>query len=226
MPDNGAVYQPTTVGYSYDTGVGGFLGIASISRHKFNVRKWLEWAIASVGLALCAAGLLMSVTYLASGSQSINDPESVVAAGNCANGTTTTTTTSTSTTTNEEEEESHPTLVRKGQDGRDRSGVGTIAVAASLTIIGLCLAFIWSWLRFFRKTESLRNEPSGGGGQYGPVLTEVPSHPKPKLQGVNLHQESAASALSDQEEETRTLMQEPAIFNTDRNNVNENQHPA
>lgn len=66
MPDSGAVYQPTTVGYSYDTGVRGFLGVGSVSRHKFSVKKWLEWALLSAAVSIFAAGLLVTIIDLAS----------------------------------------------------------------------------------------------------------------------------------------------------------------
>lgn len=45
----------------------------------------------------------------------------------------------------------------------------------------------------------------GSTSQYGPVLTEVPSQMMPSKVTNNTH-ETRAVALSDQEEETRTLM--------------------
>lgn len=64
----------------------------------------------------------------------------------------------------------------------------------------------------------------GSPSQYGPVLTEVPSHPK--IKQANNHEAVAASTLSDQEEETRTLMQEGPTFSPSSNNADQNQHPG
>lgn len=71
MPDSAAVYQPTTVGYMYDTGVDGTeggVGLGSgagirsgfsriIFRHKVSTRKWLEWVLLSVAICATVAGL-------------------------------------------------------------------------------------------------------------------------------------------------------------------------
>lgn len=66
MPDSEAVYQPTTVGYSYEHGgdvndVNGAARIRSgfsriIYRHKVSTRKWFEWVLLSVGLCATIAG--------------------------------------------------------------------------------------------------------------------------------------------------------------------------
>ena len=65
MPESEAVYQPTTVGYTYDaggdandTGNGirnGFSRI--IFRHKVSTRKWAEWVLLSVAICASVAGL-------------------------------------------------------------------------------------------------------------------------------------------------------------------------
>lgn len=83
MPDSGAVYQPTTVGYTYDsggdgTGGGGGGGLRHgfwriMSRHKLSSRKWLEWVLLSVALCFFVAGLttmLVSLVCADSSSQS------------------------------------------------------------------------------------------------------------------------------------------------------------
>lgn len=66
MPDSGAVYQPTTVGYTYDSGGDGTGGGGNglrhgfwriMSRHKLSSRKWLEWVLLSVGLCFFVGGL-------------------------------------------------------------------------------------------------------------------------------------------------------------------------
>lgn len=65
MPDSGAVYQPTTVGYTYDSGGDGAGGGGSlrsgfwriISRHKLSSRKWFEWVLLSIALLFFIAGL-------------------------------------------------------------------------------------------------------------------------------------------------------------------------
>lgn len=74
MPDSGAVYQPTTVGYTYDTGgngAGGGGGLRSgfwriISRHKLSSRRWLEWVLFSVALSFFVAGLTTMLVNLVS----------------------------------------------------------------------------------------------------------------------------------------------------------------
>lgn len=74
MPDSGAVYQPTTVGYTYDSGgdgTGSAGGIRSgfwriASRHKINSRKWLEWTLLSVGLSFFVVGLTTMLVSLVS----------------------------------------------------------------------------------------------------------------------------------------------------------------
>lgn len=74
MPDSGAVYQPTTVGYTYDSGgdgAGGGGGLRSgfwriISRHKLSSRKWFEWVLFSVALSFFIAGLTTMLVSLVS----------------------------------------------------------------------------------------------------------------------------------------------------------------
>ncbi|XP_046747613.1 uncharacterized protein LOC124412010 [Diprion similis] len=235
MPDNGAVYQPTTVGYSYDTGVDGFLGVGSVTRHKLGLRKWLEWVSLSTAVPLTAAGLIFIIVALASG-DSINaqtEPQQYLPTKPIEVQQIPVAADTNST------KECPPSVNRNRYSGDDSNG-RTIAIGATLLAFGFLLGLIWVWLRFYKKRESPRNEPSGGGGQmlgglnpstdllvgspsqYGPVLTEVPSHPKTKQ--ITNHQ-NAASALSDQEEETRTLMQEPPTFSPNSNNTSENQHP-
>ncbi|XP_046623034.1 uncharacterized protein LOC124306398 isoform X2 [Neodiprion virginianus] len=217
MPDNGAVYQPTTVGYSYDTGVDGFLGVGSVTRHKLGLRKWLEWVSLSTAVPLISAGLIFLIVALVSSESTgpqieakqiqITKPIEVqpmpVASDN-----------------NSTKKCSRP-INRNRYSGDDSNG-RTMTIGATLLAFGFLLGLVWGWLRFYKKRESPRNEPSGGGGQYGPVLTEVPSHPK--IKQITNHQ-NTASALSDQEEETRTLMQEPPSFSPNSNNTSENQHP-
>lgn len=74
MPDSGAVYQPTTVGYTYDSGgdgAGGGSGLRSgfwriISRHKLSSRKWFEWLLLSVAVSFFVAGLTTMLVSLVS----------------------------------------------------------------------------------------------------------------------------------------------------------------
>jgi len=83
MPDSGAVYQPTTVGYTYDSGGdgsgggggGGAAGLRHgfwriVSRHKLNSRKWLEWTLLSVALCFFIAGLTTMLVNLVSTEES------------------------------------------------------------------------------------------------------------------------------------------------------------
>ncbi|XP_046597693.1 uncharacterized protein LOC107217261 isoform X2 [Neodiprion lecontei] len=217
MPDNGAVYQPTTVGYSYDTGVDGFLGVGSVTRHKLGLRKWLEWVSLSTAVPLISAGLIFLIVALVSSESTgpqieakqiqITKPIEVQPMPVASD-------------TNSTKKCSRP-INRNRYSGDDSNG-RTMTIGATLLAFGFLLGLVWGWLRFYKKRESPRNEPSGGGGQYGPVLTEVPSHPK--IKQITNHQ-NTASALSDQEEETRTLMQEPPSFSPNSNNTSENQHP-
>lgn len=68
MPESGAVYQPTTVGYSYDTRDGGIRRSFSriMSRHKFSTRNWLEWVLLTVGIAAIIAGFTTMIINLTS----------------------------------------------------------------------------------------------------------------------------------------------------------------
>lgn len=80
MPDSGAVYQPTTVGYTYDSGGdgsggggggGGAAGLRHgfwrvVARHKLSSRKWLEWTLLSVALCFFVAGLTTMLVSLVS----------------------------------------------------------------------------------------------------------------------------------------------------------------
>lgn len=74
MPDSGAVYQPTTVGYTYDSGgdgAGGSGGLRNgfwriISRHKLSSRRWFEWVLVSVAVSFFVAGLTTMLVSLIS----------------------------------------------------------------------------------------------------------------------------------------------------------------
>ena len=84
MPESGAVYQPTTVGYAYDTRDGVGLGIRSgfsriMSRHKFSTRQWLEWVLVSVAAAVFVAGLTTMLLNLVSADDEANSPQKVLA---------------------------------------------------------------------------------------------------------------------------------------------------
>lgn len=50
----------------------------------------------------------------------------------------------------------------------------------------------------------------GSTSQYGPVLTELPSQMKLKSSSSEARETPVTLPLSDQEEETHTLMQEPS----------------
>lgn len=86
MPDSGAVYQPTTVGYTYDSGgdgAGGGGGLRSsfwrvISRHKLSSRKWFEWVLLSVALSFTAAGLTAMLIRLVSDDTSEENKTEVI----------------------------------------------------------------------------------------------------------------------------------------------------
>lgn len=193
MPDSGAVYQPTTVGYTYDSGgegAGGGGGLRSgfwriISRHKLSSRKWFEWAQLSVAVCFFVAGLTtILVSLVSTGETSLEEKPEIKVDGHA--------------TPAETDVEEH------GDDGAKSS----IALGASMMLIGLLLGFVWAWLSFFRRSKSPRNGMSGGSGQYGPVLTELPSHLKMKQTSSH---DTPTAPLSDQEEETRTLMPDSTI---------------
>nr|XP_034190953.1 uncharacterized protein LOC117609132 isoform X1 [Osmia lignaria] len=210
MPDSGAVYQPTTVGYTYDSGgdgAGGSGGLRNgfwriISRHKLSSRRWFEWVLLSVAVSSFVAGLTtMLVSFISDGTSQenkfqikMNEP-------------------STTSATNIEEQV-------------EDTAKSSIALGAGMMLIGLLLGFVWAWLRFFHHGKSPRSGMVGSSGQmlgglnpstdllvgstsqYGPVLTELPS--QLKLKQTTPHDVSAIP-LSDQEEETRTLMQDSVI---------------
>ncbi|XP_043463915.1 uncharacterized protein LOC122499556 isoform X1 [Leptopilina heterotoma] len=211
MPESSAVYQPTTVGYAYDNGrdpriTSGLRSSFSrlFSRHKFSSRKWLEWLLLSVSFCIFVAGLTELIVHLAS------DDDSTM---NKAQDTEKKTPPVKDATTEVEEH------VGSGSSG-------SLAVGATMMFFGLFLGIAWVWLRFFRRSKSPRGGLSGGGGQmlgglnpstdllvgstsqYGPVLTELPS--QIKLKSSEARETPVTLPLSDQEEETHTLMQEPS----------------
>ncbi|XP_031782600.1 uncharacterized protein LOC100679747 isoform X2 [Nasonia vitripennis] len=187
MPESGAVYQPTTVGYAYDTRDGSRLGIRSsfsriMSRHKFSTRNWLEWVLFSVAVAAFIAGLTTMLVNLVSADDQASTPKKI-------DGTT-------------PAKDSNTEIKEHSEDGARAS----IAVGAAMMLLGLLMGFIWAWLRFFRRGKSPRGGMTSNSGQYGPVLTELPSQLKSKQ--VNSLEVSTAIPMSDQEEETHTLMED------------------
>ncbi|XP_011642345.1 uncharacterized protein LOC105430464 isoform X2 [Pogonomyrmex barbatus] len=197
MPDSGAVYQPTTVGYMYDSGgdgSGGGDGGAGLrhgfwrvmSRHKLSSRKWLEWTLLSVALCFFVAGLTTMMVSLVSVDYSPRTSDETVP---------------------EVKSEESSTSVPDVQQHVENAGKGSVALGAGVMLVGVLLGFVWVWLSFFYHSKSPRNGMTGSSGQYGPVLTEVPS--QLKIKQVNSH-DTPAIPLSDQEEEMHTLMQDLA----------------
>ncbi|KAK2579560.1 hypothetical protein KPH14_010858 [Odynerus spinipes] len=206
MPDSGAVYQPTTVGYTYDSGgdgTGSAGGIRSgfwriASRHKISSRKWLEWTLLSVGLSLFVVGLTTMLVSLVSPNNTIQR-------------------------TTEVKQESSTDTTIEVEEHVEETSKGSVALGAGMLFVGVLLIIAWTWLRFFQHSKSPRSGITGGSGQmlgglnpstdllvgstsqYGPVLTELPS--QLKVKEANMH-ETPVAPLSDQEEETRTLMQD------------------
>ncbi|CAL7935302.1 unnamed protein product [Xylocopa violacea] len=219
MPDSGAVYQPTTVGYTYDTGgdgAGGGGGLRSgfwriISRHKLSSRKWFEWVLLSVALSFFVAGMTtMLVSFISDDMPEENKVE-----------------------VNENPTTSATNVEEHVEDAAKRS----IILGASMMLSGLLLGIAWAWLRFFHRGKSPRGGMVGSSGQmlgglnpstdllvgstsqYGPVLTELPSQLKLKQ---TIPHDTPAIPLSDQEEETRTLMQDstvPSVITTGHNTI-------
>ncbi|KAL0112089.1 hypothetical protein PUN28_013369 [Cardiocondyla obscurior] len=200
MPDSGAVYQPTTVGYSYDSGGdgGGPTAPATaaaaaaglrhgfwrvVARHKLSSRKWLEWTLLSVALCFFVAGLTTMLV-------------SLVAADDFAP----------TDNTPKVKPEGHSTMAPDVQHVENTAKC-SIALGAGIMMLGVLLGFVWTWLSFFSHSKSPRNGMTSSSGQYGPVLTEVPS--QLKIKQANSH-DMPAIPLSDQEEEMHTLMQDPA----------------
>ncbi|XP_066592739.1 uncharacterized protein [Prorops nasuta] len=189
MPDSGAVYQPTTVGYSYDTGGDATAGsgnfrnalVRLMSRHKITIRKWSEWVLLSISICFFVTGLTTMLVNLIS---TDNEQYDVAERG-----------------------EENSTLPTKVDEHIDESK-GSIALGAGMMLIGFLLGFTWIWLRFFHRGKSTRGGITGSGGQYGPVLTELPT--QIKLKQASSHDVTSVP-LSDQEEETRTLMQDSAV---------------
>lgn len=214
MPDSGAVYQPTTVGYTYDSGGdgsgggggGGAAGLRHgfwrvVARHKLSSRKWLEWTLLSVALCFFVAGLTTMLVSLVSAEDSSDDAVPQV------------------------KSEGHSTMAPDVQQHVENTGKSSVALGAGMMLVGVLLGFVWTWLSFFHHSKSPRNgmtsssgqmlgglNPStdllvGSTSQYGPVLTEVPS--QLKIKQANAH-DMPAIPLSDQEEEMHTLMQDSA----------------
>ncbi|XP_020293824.1 uncharacterized protein LOC109859713 isoform X2 [Pseudomyrmex gracilis] len=192
MPDSGAVYQPTTVGYTYEnTGDGtrsgdgfrhGFWRI--MSRHKLSSRRWFEWMMVSVAFCFIFAGLVTLLVVFTTG----NDE--------------------TDTRVPEVKPNGSTTIATDVQQQAENTGKHSIAVGTGLLLVGLLLVFVWICLGFFRPNKLQRSSIVSSSGQYGPVLTEVPS--QLKLKQVNDATRTTAVPLSDQEEETHTLMQDSA----------------
>ncbi|XP_014477719.1 PREDICTED: uncharacterized protein LOC106746062 isoform X1 [Dinoponera quadriceps] len=208
MPDSGAVYQPTTVGYTYDSGGDGTGGGGGglrhgfwriMSRHKLSSRKWLEWVLLSVGLCFFVGGLATILVSFVCTPSRTNMPE----------------------INTDEYTTVAPDITQHADDAENNS----VALGAGMMIVGVLLGLAWAWLYFFHRNKSPRNGMTGSSGQmlgglnpstdllvgstsqYGPVLTEVPSQLKMKQAGSH---DTPALPLSDQEEETHTLMQDSA----------------
>ncbi|XP_060811399.1 uncharacterized protein LOC132904704 isoform X2 [Bombus pascuorum] len=205
MPDSGAVYQPTTVGYTYDSGGDGAVGGGSlrsgfwrvISRHKLSSRKWFEWVLLSVALSFFIAGLTMMLVSFVSDDTSQENKIEIIRKVN----------------------ENPTTSATSIEEHIEDAAKSSIALGASLMLVGLLLGFGWAWLHFFRRGKSPRGGMVGSSGQYGPVLTELPS--QLKLKQTSSH-DTPAIPLSDQEEETRTLMQDstiPSVVSTGPNTI-------
>ncbi|XP_053598944.1 uncharacterized protein LOC103579645 isoform X2 [Microplitis demolitor] len=213
MPDSAAVYRPTTVGYSYEAngdgnesgvGVGGGVGLRNgfsriMFRHKVSTRKWLEWVLLSVALCATVAGLTTMLVNVIASESSL--PSEIVQ-DNSKNGSKSDTTT-------------------KVEDVVNQDPKGSLAAGASITLIGLVMGALWVWLRFFRHGgKSQRGGISRASGQYGPVLTEVPS----QMTNKQIINETRAVPLSDQEEETHTLMPDSAAVPSAV--TNDSSHPT
>ncbi|XP_068970028.1 uncharacterized protein [Bombus flavifrons] len=205
MPDSGAVYQPTTVGYTYDSGGDGAVGGGSlrsgfwrvISRHKLSSRKWFEWVLLSVALSFFIAGLTMMLVSFVSDDTSQENKIEIIRKVN----------------------ENPTTSATSVEEHIEDAAKSSIALGASMMLVGLLLGFGWAWLHFFRRGKSPRGGMVGSSGQYGPVLTELPS--QLKLKQTSSH-DTPAIPLSDQEEETRTLMQDstiPSVVSTGPNTI-------
>ncbi|XP_076279887.1 uncharacterized protein LOC143208873 isoform X1 [Lasioglossum baleicum] len=216
MPDSGAVYQPTTVGYTYGSGgdgAGGGGGFRSsfwriISRHKLSSRKWFEWVLLSVALSFTAAALTtMLICLVSDDTPQENKTEQARRISKM-------------------KVDDHPTSETNVEEHKKDGATSSIALGAGIMLVGVLFGLAWAWLRFFRREQSPRSEMVGSSGQmlgglnpstdllvgstsqYGPVLTELPS--QLKLKQSSSH-DTPAIPLSDQEEETRTLMQDSTI---------------
>ncbi|XP_043524394.1 uncharacterized protein LOC122536251 isoform X2 [Frieseomelitta varia] len=190
MPDSGAVYQPTTVGYTYDSGGDGTGGSNNlrgcfwriISRHKLSSRNWLEWILVSAVLSFIIAGITM-ITTDPSRETKINITQKV---------------------------DEDPTMSQSDEEHTKYTTKHSMPPGIFLILTGLVLGLIWAWLHFFHRAKSTRGGMVLSSGQYGPVLTELPNQLTMKLEQTSPH-DTPAIPLSDQEEETRTLMQDSTI---------------
>ncbi|KAF3421784.1 hypothetical protein E2986_11889 [Frieseomelitta varia] len=121
-----------------------------------------------------------------------------------------------------------PTMSQSDEEHTKYTTKHSMPPGIFLILTGLVLGLIWAWLHFFHRAKSTRGgmvlssgqmlgglNPStdflvGSTSQYGPVLTELPNQLTMKLEQTSPH-DTPAIPLSDQEEETRTLMQDSTI---------------
>ncbi|KAK0172971.1 hypothetical protein PV328_006229 [Microctonus aethiopoides] len=156
MPDSAAVYQPTTVGYSYEAGGdgnenGGGLGAGAgirhgvsriLFRHKVSTRKWLEWVLLSVAICATVAGLTTMLVNLVATESTPMDNKNI----------------------QDNDKNNSGTKVEDKLAENPESG--SLAVGGSIMFLGLLMGALWAWLRFFRRGgKSQRGGMSRASGQ-------------------------------------------------------------
>lgn len=145
MPESGAVYQPTTVGYAYDTRDESscrtfFTRV--MSRHQISVKKWGDWVILLVAVLSLVTGLTTMLLNLKSAdeldkAQMHTDQASTQS----------------------------PDSRREGPKHTDHEERTSLAIGAALVLLGLVLGFIWGWMRFFRHNKATRGGLPCNSGQ-------------------------------------------------------------
>ncbi|KYN04422.1 PREDICTED: uncharacterized protein LOC108772559 isoform X1 [Cyphomyrmex costatus] len=215
MPDSEAVYQPTTVGFTYDSG-GDDAAVraaaaAAVAELRYDFWRMVirhkrdSWKMFKIGIILCSLiffviGLAYTIINLIN---LISLEEDTLKSSDDA-----------LAIMPEEHSTMTPDVQQQKVITRNNLalGAGIMATGVLLTFTWVCATFIYRKLPMnAMSTGQMLGglNPStdllvGSTSQYGPVLTEAPSQLKTKQAN------QPAVPLSDQEEEMHTLMQDSA----------------
>ncbi|XP_018393616.1 PREDICTED: uncharacterized protein LOC108772559 isoform X2 [Cyphomyrmex costatus] len=197
MPDSEAVYQPTTVGFTYDSG-GDDAAVraaaaAAVAELRYDFWRMVirhkrdSWKMFKIGIILCSLiffviGLAYTIINLIN---LISLEEDTLKSSDDALAIM---------------PEEHSTMTPDVQQQKVITR-NNLALGAGIMATGVLLTFTWVCATFIYRKLPMNAMSTG---QYGPVLTEAPSQLKTKQAN------QPAVPLSDQEEEMHTLMQDSA----------------